>query len=318
MTTNESAAPFRVRLRAIVQETEQINLFEFRPLRGQTLPTFAAGAHIDLHLDNGLIRSYSLVNPQGEHDRYVIAVKNETNGRGGSRSVHKDLRVGTDVTIGPPRNNFPLREDAAHSVFIAGGIGITPLFCMVQRLEHLGRPWELHYAAASRDHAAFLPRLEVLRPRTHLYFRQEGGELDIGGLAARLREDADIYCCGPLRMMADFEGATASRPPERVHAEYFTARDAPATDGGFEVLLQKSGQRLIVGAGETILDALIRSGVDAPYSCMEGVCGSCETRVLEGIPDHRDLILSKQEREANDKMLICCSGSRSARLVLDL
>lgn len=298
-----------VRLRAIIQETDDINLLEFRSLTGETLPHYDPGAHIDLHLPNGLIRSYSLIDPYSGN--YRIAVKNEPASRGGSRLIHNDLRVGANITIGEPRNNFPLVEDAPLSVFIAGGIGITPLLSMAQRMDQLGRPWELHYA--SRD-PAFVSQLTD--PHTRFY--SPAAPLDIAALTAALPGDTHIYCCGPSRMMAAFESATSSRPPSHVHVEYFSAQDAPSTEGGFDVLLQRSGQRVTIAAGETILNALIAAGLDVPFSCMEGICGSCETRVLNGIPDHRDMILSKQEKAANDKMIICCSGSKSATLVLDL
>lgn len=327
MTTGEATnhegahSRFEARLHSITLEAEGIFLFDIRPDRGQHFPDVEAGAHIDLHLGNGLIRSYSIVNAPDDRGRYLIAVKNDVAGRGGSRFIHSELRVGQRLTVGGPRNHFRLREDSAHSVFIAGGIGITPLYSMIQRLERLGRSWELHYAAADREQAAFVGPLETLRPKIRFYFRSnrpEQGSLDLRRVIADSPADADFYCCGPNRMLSDFEAATASLPPERVHAEYFIARDEPAVEGGFEVVLQRSGQRIAIQAGETILDALIRLGINVPWSCMEGVCGSCQVGVLEGIPDHRDLILSKEEREANDRMLICCSGSKSAKLVLDL
>lgn len=314
-------ACLQARLHSITLEAERIFLFDLRPIHGQHFPAVEAGAHVDLHLANGLIRSYSIVNSQDECDRYLIAVKDEPAGRGGSRFIHTELRVGQHLAIGTPRNNFRLQEQASHSVFIAGGIGITPLYSMIQRLERLGRSWELHYAAADRGQAAFVGPLEHLRPNVQFYFESDqpaGRTLNIARTVNASRNDADFYCCGPAGMLLDFEMATASIPPDRVHVEYFTARDKPVAEGGFEVVLQRSGQQFIVESGESILDALIKRGVDVPYSCMEGVCGSCQVGVLEGTPDHRDLILSKGEREANDRMLICCSGSKSAKLVLDL
>lgn len=320
-TPQSAGGSFDAVLHSITREAEHICLFDLRPERGQHFPAVQAGAHIDIHLANGLSRSYSIVNSQDEIDRYLIAVKNEATGRGGSRFIHTELRVGQRLRIGMPRNNFRLREDACHSVLIAGGIGITPLYSMIQRLQKLGRSWELHYAAANRDHAAFVEQLAQLGPRVHFYFahdKPDAGALNIQNTIDASRKDADFYCCGPAGMLVDFEAATASIPSNRMHVEYFSARDEPAVEGGFEVVLQRSGERLTVDSGETILDALIKRGIDVPYSCMEGVCGSCQVGVIEGTPDHRDLILSKEEREANDRMLICCSGSKSPRLVLDL
>ncbi|WP_414446981.1 2Fe-2S iron-sulfur cluster-binding protein [Burkholderia sp. 22PA0099] len=308
-------------LHSITWAAKHICLFDLRPERGQHFPAVQAGAHVDIHLANGLIRSYSIVNSQDEGDRYLIAVKNEVTGRGGSRFIHTELRVGQHLRIGAPRNNFRLCEDASHSVFIAGGIGITPLYSMIQRLQKLGRSWELHYAAANREYAAFVEQLAKLGSGVHFYFGSDepnAGVLNIRETIDASNSDSDFYCCGPAGMLADFEAATASIPSSRVHVEYFNARDEPAIEGGFEVVLQRSGERFTVDSGETILDALIKRGVDVPYSCMEGVCGSCQVGVIEGTPDHRDLILSKEEREANDRMLICCSGSKSAKLVLDL
>jgi len=327
MTTGEpsvgAGAPSRLdaRLHSITQEAEGIFLLDIRPMRGEHFPHVEAGAHVDLHLANGLSRSYSIVNSPDDRDRYLVAVKNELSGRGGSRFIHTELRVGQRLSIGAPRNNFRLHEAAAHSVFIAGGIGITPLYSMIQRMEQLGRSWELHYAAADWEQAAFVSKLERLQPKTQFYFgldRVTQRPLDLQQLVQHSRHDADFYCCGPGGMLQAFEAATASIPAERVHAEYFSARDEAAVEGGFEVVLQRSGQRFAIQHGETILDALIKRGVDVPYSCMEGVCGSCQVRVLEGVPDHRDLILSKEERAAGDRMLVCCSGSKSAKLVLDL
>lgn len=317
-------ATMEVRLHAITYAALDISLFEFRPLTGDRLVPFTAGAHIDLYLGDGLVRSYSLVNSQDERDRYVVAVKREAEGRGGSRTVHERLRVGQAVTIGLPRNNFPLNEEAAHSVFIAGGIGITPIYSMVQRLQQIGHAWELHYAARSREAAAFLPELRALGTQVHFHFDDEAsretgpGCLDITSLVAGQPPHAHLYCCGPLPMLHAFERAAAGRPPEQVHTEYFKSELPAATEGGFEVVLQRSGQVLMMEPGQSILDAVLALGVDMTYSCTEGVCGSCEVRVIEGIPDHRDLVLSKEEQEKNDRMMICCSGSKTARLVLDL
>ncbi|HVL56563.1 MAG TPA: PDR/VanB family oxidoreductase [Burkholderiaceae bacterium] len=315
---------FQVRLKAIRWEAQGINTYELRPLPGQELPPFTAGAHIDVHLPSGLIRSYSLCNPQFERHRYVIGVNKDANSRGGSAFMHESLRVGDVLTIAGPRNNFPLAEDARHSVLIAGGIGITPLWCMVQRLQELGRSWELYYCVRNRQCAAFLDDLRGLGERVHtnLHFnfdQEPGGQLlDLAKVVGAAPPDAHLYCCGPLPMLAAFEQATAGLPSERVHVEYFAAKEAPDTSGGFTVELAKSKRVIKVAPGKTILDAVLDEGIDVPYSCMEGVCATCETRVLDGIPDHRDLVLSKEEQAANKTMMICCSGAKSERLVLDL
>lgn len=304
-----------VRIKSITYEAQGIHSIDLRPMPGQELAPFEAGAHIDVHLSNGLIRSYSLVNSQDERHRYVIAVNRDAQSRGGSRYVHDELRVGHTLAIGAPRNNFRLEENAPHSVLIAGGIGITPLWCMIQRLEALGRSWELHYGARSRPCTAFSDALPKQGERVHLSF---GTPLDLEAIVAQAPPAAHLYCCGPLPMLDAFEAATLSRPAEQVHVEYFAAKKGPAADGAFSVVLAKSGRTLDVPKGKTILETVLDSGIAAAHSCMEGVCGTCETRVLEGIPDHRDLVLSKQEKESNRTMMICCSGSRGPRLVLDL
>lgn len=315
----------QLRVKSTTWEAEGILSYELRPeppLR--ELPAFTAGAHIDLHLTNGLIRSYSLLNAPHERHRYVIGVNKDPQSRGGSRYMHETLRAGDTITVTPPRNNFPLDESAPLTVFIAGGIGITPIHGMIERLCALGRPWRLHYAARTRKQAAFVDALEALHGKNgaevHVTFDREPGArmLNIAAIAQALPEGAHIYCCGPLPMLEAFEAATQALPPAHVHREYFAAREAAATDGGFTVQLARSGQTLEVPAGKTILDCLLGAGIEPPYSCREGVCGTCEVRVLEGMPDHRDLVLSEAERATNQRMMICCSGARSARLVLDL
>ena len=315
-----------LRLTAIRYEAQGIHAFEFRAPDGAALPPVEAGAHIDIHLPGNLVRSYSLCNAPGERHRHVVAVNRDAASRGGSRAMHEVLRVGQLVKVAGPRNHFALDEGAPHSVLIAGGIGITPLWCMVQRLAQLGRPWTLWYSARTRAQAAFVTELEALAAQCagsggtlHLNFDQAPGGrmLDLAEVVAASPADAHLYCCGPLPMLAAFEAATAPLPPARVHVEYFAAREAPALGGGFTVELARSGLRLPVPPGKSILDVMLEAGVDVPYSCCDGICASCETRVLSGIPDHRDQILSAQEQAANKVMMVCCSGSKSEVLVLD-
>jgi vanillate O-demethylase ferredoxin subunit len=313
-----------VRVKRIGYEAENINSYELVAPTGGELAPFTAGGHIDLHLSNGMIRSYSLVNDQCERHRYVIAVNRDAAGRGGSSFVHDSIRAGDIITVSHPRNNFALHEEAEHSVLIAGGIGITPLLSMVRRLETLERSWELFYAARTRVAAAFLDELDALRPNVHLNLRvdfddeRSGRVFDLAAIVKKAPAPAHLYCCGPLPMLAAFEAATADRPADHVHVEYFQVRQAPAIEGGFEVKLARSNRRILVEAGKTILDALLDAGIAVNYACTEGVCGTCETRVLEGIPDHRDQFLSKEEQAANKTVMICCSGVKSGTLVLDL
>lgn len=312
-----------VRIKSITHEADDVIALELRPVAGDALPEFAAGAHIDLRLPNGIERSYSLANPQGERGRYLIGVQKDAASRGGSRFVHDTLRAGDVVSITPPRNNFPLVEDTGHVVLIAGGIGVTPIWCMVQRLVALGRSWDMFYAARSRRRAGFLDAIAGLRGlaarHVHLHFDDErGGVLDVAAVVRAAPPGSHFYCCGPLPMLAVFEQATAALPAERVHVEYFTAKGPIDTGGGFEVVLARSGRTVAVPAGKTILDALADAGIPVRHSCLEGVCGTCETTVIEGIPDHRDMVLSPQERASNRTIMICCSRAKGERLVLDL
>jgi vanillate O-demethylase ferredoxin subunit len=315
-------ARLEVRVCAARRAAETIRSLEMRACDDGPLPTFAAGAHIDVMLPCGR-RSYSLTNAPGETHRYVIAVHREPDSRGGSRHLCEIAQPGDTLEITAPRNHFALDEDAASSVLIGGGIGITPLMSMIRRLDQIGRPWRLHFAARSRERAAFVDELDALeqvrRDRVFIAFGgAEGGRLDLDAIVAT-RGDSHFYCCGPAGMLAAFEVATRGLPPERVHKEHFSARaGADAGRGGFNVVLARSGRTLPVPPGSTILQALLAEGVTVPHACKEGVCGTCETTVLEGLPDHRDQVLSARERAANRTMMICCSGARSERLVLEL
>ncbi|MSQ18103.1 MAG: oxidoreductase [Betaproteobacteria bacterium] len=316
--------PFEVRVKTLIWEAPGIVSADLRPLEGNVLPPFTAGAHIDLHLSTGLVRSYSLLNAQSERHRYVIAVQRDRTSRGGSLWIHDKLGAGDVIKISPPRNNFALAEGAPSTIFIAGGIGITPILGMVRQLDMLGHPWQLHYCTRTRAGTAFINELEALaangRGAVRFNFDEEpGGKMiDLAALTAAAPKDAHLYCCGPLPMLAAFEAATAAWPREQVHVEYFTAKEAPAVAGGFTVVLAKSGREIKVDPGVSIINALFRAGVNHPSSCLEGVCGACETPVLEGIPDHRDLVLTESEQRANRTMMICCSGCKSERLVLDI
>jgi ferredoxin-NADP reductase len=324
-----SASPtLSVRVRAMTYEAQSIVGLELVPAAPSTdLPAFTAGAHIDLHLDTPqgkLVRSYSLLNDPFETHRYCLGVHLDAHSRGGSAQVHRHLRVGDVLTIGAPRNHFPLDESAPHNVFIAGGIGITPMLSMIARSQTLGTPWTLYYSARTRKHAGFLDRLHSAAGqaggRVVLNFDQESGGkmLDLSAIVAALPAGAHVYCCGPGPMLQAYEQACAALPAQRVHKEYFAAQQAPASEGGYTVALARSGKTLQVPPGKTLLDCLIEVHAEPVYACREGVCGTCEVKVLEGTPDHRDMVLSDSERASNDRMLVCCSGAKSARLVLDL
>jgi ferredoxin-NADP reductase len=308
-----------VRLTAIRYAARDTNLYEFTRLDGESLPAYQPGAHIDLHLPNGIVRQYSLTEAEPSTSSYTVGVKRDPASRGGSRYVHDELRVGKTIKISAPRNNFPLVENAAHVMLFAGGIGITPIWCMVQRLAKLGRPWTLHYACRSRADMAFLPALkEMAGAKFHFDDESAGKFLDVGAIIAGAPRDAHVYCCGPTPMLKAFETATASWPREQVHIEYFTPKQEAAKAGGFVVELARSGKEFTIPEGKSILQVLLDAGVDVDYSCELGICGACEQRVISGEPEHRDAILTEEEQASNTKVMICCAGCKSERLVLDL
>ena len=297
------------------------NVYTFRRPDGGKLPAYKPGAHIDIHLPNGLIRQFSLLNPSADPDRYVVAIKLDAASRGGSRYIFDDLKVGDALKISAPRNNFPLVENAGHVVLFAGGIGITPVWCMAQELMAQNRSWEIHYSCRSRADMAFLATIEKLgAERAHLHFDDEanGQFLDLAAAIAKAPADAHFYCCGPNPMLTAFEAAAASRPKHNVHVEYFTPKAEAATTGGFWVELARSGEEYYIPEGKKILEVLYEAGVDVDYSCELGICGECVTRVISGIPEHRDSVLSEEEQASNEKVMICCAGCKSERLVLDM
>jgi len=309
-----------MRLTSIIYGGDGTNLFEFKRLDGQDVPPFSAGAHIDVNLPNGTIRQYSIASSQADRTRYLLGVKFEENGRGGSRFLHEQVRVGSVLKIGLPRNNFPLNESAASSIFIAGGIGITPMLCMIDRLRTLGKPFKLHYAVRVRTEA-LLAQIDEADDRIHLHVdsEEDGRLLDIAAIVAAAAPDAELYCCVPTPMLAAFEAACASHPPQRAHLERFSAPDnVAATGGAYTVELAKSKRSITVQPGQTLLQALQAAGLAIKVSCEQGICGTCETRVIAGTPDHRDMILSDDEKASNETMMVCCSGSLSPTLVLDL
>lgn len=312
------ATTLQARLTAIRYAAEGIHLYEFSPVEGDALPRFTAGAHIDLHLPNGLVRQYSLCNPQHETHRYVVGIKRDPSSRGGSSYVHEQLRVGTVLRVGGPRNHFALHEEARHTVLVAGGIGVTPIACMAQRLRELGASFEVHYSVRRREDAAFLDVLAGANLHLHVDAERDNAPLPVARIVTGAAHDAHLYCCGPGPMLDAFEAAAAGRPAGHVHLERFAAAAPVVADGGFTVQLARAGRSIYIAKGCTILDALRDQGVSVQASCEQGICGSCETRVLSGRPDHRDSLLSDEEKQANQVMMVCCSGSKDPLLVLDL
>jgi ferredoxin-NADP reductase len=314
-------ALIEVRLTAIRYAARDTNLFEFRRLDGAPLPPYEPGAHVDVHLPSGHSRSYSLIVARPEPETYTFGIKRDPASRGGSRFMHDELRVGRTIKISAPRNNFPLKEDASHTVLIAGGIGITPIRCMVQRLLERERSFALHYACRSRADATFLNELqEVAGASFHFDDESEGRFLDVASIVAAASKDAHLYCCGPTPMLSAFEAASRDWPRAQIHVEYFTPKQesAKAKKGGFTVELARSGQEFFIPEGRSILEVLLDEGVDVDYSCELGICGACEQRIISGIAEHHDSILSEEEQAENKRVMICCASSKSERLVLDM
>lgn len=287
---------------------------------GAQLPAWTPGAHIDLLLD-GIVRQYSLCGPPGEQHTWRIAVLLDPDGRGGSARVHQTLEAGDRVAVRGPRNHFPLHA-APRYIFIAGGIGITPLLPMVAVATEAGSDWRLYYGGRSRASMAFLDELEPYGDRVVIWPEEQRGLLPLDDILGEPADGVMVYCCGPEGLLAAAEQRCAAWPAGTLHFERFTAKPQPEPAAGgetpFEVVCQRSGLTVTVPPGKSIIDALDEQGVSVLSSCLEGVCGTCETAVLEGIPDHRDSLLTEDEREANEYMMICVSRSKSDRLVLDL
>ena len=312
--------PPKLRLRSMTWAADGVLLLEWADPAGAPLPAFEAGAHINLMLPNGLSRSYSLCNAPGETQRYCVAVGRDRNSRGGSRFVHEQLRPGALLAVSAPGNHFRLDESAPAFALLAGGIGVTPVLAMARRLAAQGKPVQMFYAVRARAAAAFADELARLVPALTLHCDDEaGGPPDLAAWLGRLPKTTGAYCCGPASMLDGFVAACSSLGLADAHIERFAAPlpSAEATAGCI-VTLQRSGRDIAVAPGTSILDALLAQGIDHPYSCKEGVCGTCETRVIAGQIDHRDGVLSPAEQQRGDMMMICVSGCKGARLVLDL
>jgi vanillate O-demethylase ferredoxin subunit len=294
------------------------------------LPAFSAGAHVDLHLGPGLVRPYSLCNDPAETHRYCLGVLREPASRGGSAAVHERLAVGDTLLIGRPRNLFGLAEPLQHGrhLLLAGGIGITPLLAMARTLHRAGADFRLHVAARTRARLAFADDLAGAAWSDRVHIHLDDGpapqRLDLATLLSARRADDHLYLCGPAGMItaARTAAVAAGWPSSHIHIESFGAAvptaDAGTLPGSFELELARSGRVIVVAPDQTALQALHAAGCELPSSCEQGICGTCLTPVLSGIPDHRDQYLEPDEQAANDQFLPCCSRARSARLVVDL
>jgi vanillate O-demethylase ferredoxin subunit len=322
---SSGSAGLQVRVAAKTVEAIDIASFELVEANGKPLPAFSAGSHIDVVVGDGLTRQYSLCNDSAESHRYQIAVLRDPKTRGGSAGMHDRIQAGDVVTISAPKNHFPLAHDAKRNLLLAGGIGVTPILCMAERLAVTGADFEMHYCTRSKDRTAFHDRIAASRFASKVSFHFDDGapdqKFDIAARLAKPESGTHLYVCGPKGFMdAVLSTARAQGWPEaQLHYEFFSADVAPsAADESFEVQLASSGRIIVVPKNKTVVQALAAAGVEVQTSCEQGVCGTCITRVLEGVPDHKDLYFTPEEQAANDQFTPCCSRAKSARLVLDL
>ncbi len=309
-------------LKSVEDLSEDTRSFTFEAVQGTPFSDASAGAHIDVHLPGGVMRQYSLWTWDPDGRWGSVAVKREEPGRGGSQAMHK-LTAGQTVQLGGPRNNFPLKEDAPHSVLIAGGIGATPIFAMAQRLQSLGQSVEVYYLTRTQRMAAFKSRFEALNLGEALHCRYDDvdGIIDTVALIEGMPAEAHVYCCGPEPLLQAVLGAAEPRlDGECIHFERFSA-DPTALEGpsdSFEVELAQSGKTVTVPKDKSILEVLQDEGIDAEWGCSEGVCGACIVDVLEGEVDHRDSVLTPDEQAENSIMCICVSRAKGAKLKIDV
>lgn len=312
-----------VRVAAKEQVAEGICSYELVRLDGASLPPFDAGAHIDVHVGDQHVRQYSLCNAPHETHRYLIGVLRDANSRGGSLAMHDAVHAGSILAISAPRNHFPL-VDAPRTLLIAGGIGVTPILAMAEALASKGAAFEMHYCARSPERTAFRERIAASSFSRQAHFHYDSGDaaqkLNLPALLAA-PADTHLYVCGPSGFIAYVLASARAQgwPEAQLHVEYFSGAVVDtAGDQPFDVKVASSGQVLTVPAGRTVIEVLAEQGIELPYSCAEGVCGTCVTRVLDGVPDHRDLYLTADEQAANDQFMPCCSRARTSQLVLDI
>jgi vanillate monooxygenase ferredoxin subunit len=307
-----------------VQDAQDIASFELARAGGAPLPAFSAGSHIDVQVPGGLTRQYSLCNDSGEQHRYRIAVLRDPASRGGSIAMHDAVHEGDVIHISEPRNHFPLHH-ASRSLLFAGGIGVTPLLCMAQRLATIGADFALHYCTRSPERTAFREEIGAAPFAGRVQFHFDSGppeqKLDAKALLATPELGTQLYVCGPPGFIEHVVGTAKACGwnGEQIHLEYFGAAPQDTSgDRAFDVKIASTGKTYTVPAGQSVVKALQEHGVEILTSCEQGVCGTCITRVLDGQPDHRDMYFTDEEKAKNDQFTPCCSRARSTALVLDL
>ena len=314
------ALPLELRVENVATVAEGIVALDLVATGGGPLPEWAPGAHIDLGLGEGLVRQYSLMGNCADRDRYRVAILREPAGRGGSQRAHQ-LRPGDHLPASAPRNHFALAP-AARYVFVAGGIGITPMLPMIAEAQARGADWTLVYGGRSRASMAFLADLIATHgSRIRPFPQDEHGLIPLAGIFAAREPGTLVYCCGPEPLLQAVEAQAATwADSDSLHLERFSAKaaDPGQVDRPFEVHCARSGVTLQVPAEKTLLEVLEEAGIEVMISCCEGTCGTCETPILEGRAEHRDSVLTKAEQEAGGSMMICVSRAATPRLVLDL
>jgi len=320
-----SVETLKVRVARKRDEADGICSLELLPEQGGVLPAFTAGAHIDVHLSNGLVRQYSLCNPPSDKQRYQIAVLRDPVSRGGSQAVHDLVKEGQVLEISAPKNHFPLAADGRQHLLLAGGIGVTPLMAMAEQLSADGADFALHYFARSASKAAFVDRFVASafasRVHTHWDDAPQDPPWSLATLIGKPQAGQHLYVCGPKGFMDAVLAAARAQSwtEDQLHCEFFGGQVVhDASDAAFTVKLASSGLEIQVGPEQTVVQALHKAGVDVPIACEQGVCGTCLTRVLSGVPDHKDLYLTPEEQAANDQFTPCCSRAKTTMLVLDL
>lgn len=320
-----SSVELEVRIARKQTQAVDICTFELVQAEGHPLPAFSAGSHIDVHMPGGVTRQYSLCNDPRESHRYLIGVLRDPASRGGSKTMHDAMEEGALLRISAPKNHFQLAHGATRSLLIAGGIGVTPILCMAERLAMTGGAFEMHYCTRSRDRTAFFDRIAQSAFASQVHFHFDDGDasqkLALDPLLTAPQPGVHLYVCGPKGFMDWVLDAAraAGWPADQLHYEFFSAEVAKSDDdAAFEVKLASSGRVVKVEKDQTVVQALAAVGVEVQTSCEQGVCGTCLTRVLEGEPDHKDMYLTPEEQAANDQFTPCCSRSRSPVLVLDL
>ena len=320
MTATDQPQMLPLRVTRNDRIADGIHMLEFRDAGGRPLPEFSAGAHIAIRAPNGLLRKYSLCNDPAERDRYLVAIKREVNGRGGSCNLIDNAKAGNELMVSPPINDFGLPRRAQDFLFIAGGIGITPIMAMIREVQRQGKRFRLFYCSRSPETTAFLDELSAPEFKDQVVIHYDQGDparsLDLKPVLAERKNREHLYCCGPRPLMEAVRQMTDHWSSTAVHFEAFSdAETHKPTDKPFKVRLARSGGVIDVPTTKTILEVLREHGLEVPSSCETGTCGTCRTKLIAGVADHRDLVLAEHERA--DTIMICVSRACTDEITID-